>query len=534
MRRPAENSEQGAIAGGSRAAWLRRAVVGALLLDGAAPFWSGRFLPFLDLPQHLALARILGDPSDAVAGFEQFFRIDHGPTPYWGYLAPMWALTRILPLELANRILLSLWAIALPVSVARALRAFGRDWRWAAFSLPLIWNSHLFYGFTAMLVSMPIFFWTLALSAEAFAGGAGRARSRVALAVLAIVVFCAHVQTYLLLVVSIVALAVIAAGGARAIGGRLVPLLPSIALLALFVYSQLASGTPPISPLHAEHSPRYGQVGSPEAWSYEPPSETLSRMPARLWGGYSDGSDDWLGMAWLLLLVVALLVSRGSAAARLPTGSPWRESAGEVACLVAFAAYLFLPEEFAGQPWFNQKYLVFAALLAPSFLVAPATGGRRWLLAAAAALGFVAHVNAAWKIALFQREAAGFEAVLETAEPGRRLLGLVFDRGELGAFRLGPFLHFPAYYVARQGGDAGLTFAGRPAIPIRYRAGAQARHPSEWRPWEFDWRTMSGAYDYFLLRGRTFGGATEIERRGRLVAAAGAWRLYARNRLEPP
>ncbi|MEO7795865.1 MAG: hypothetical protein ABIV06_13935, partial [Thermoanaerobaculia bacterium] len=79
-----------------------------------------------------------------------------------------------------------------------------------------------------------------------------------------------------------------------------------------------------------------------------------------------------------------------------------------------------------------------------------------------------------------------------------------------------------------QGGDAGFTFAGLPAQPVRYRPEGQALHPDEWKPWEFDWEEMAAGYDNFLLRGEAAGGAMEIERRADLVLEAGTWRLYAR------
>ncbi|MEO7795061.1 MAG: hypothetical protein ABIV06_09835, partial [Thermoanaerobaculia bacterium] len=467
---------------------LERAVVAVLLLDGAAPFWAGAYLPLVDLPQHLALARILGAPHDAAAGFDHFFRLQVGPSPYWGYLAPVWLLAKLMPLELASRIFLSLWAVVLPLSIGRLLRALGRDWRWAAFSLPLIWNSHLFWGFTALLASMPLYFYTVAIAIERFDLGPPDRRTDLRLGGLALAVFLCHVQGFLLLVASLLLLSLLQGGGVRRHARRLIFLVPALALFGLFFASQVA-GDEPMSPLHAMHRPRYSQVTGPDAWDFESPGVTLSRLPERIWGAYTDGSDDAIGAAWILLLIVGLIFARGAGeAGRERSPASFR---GELLCLLALGCYLCLPYELAGQPYFNTRYPVFAALLAPVFLTQPATGRRRALCAAAAALGFVAHLNAAWKFAAFQRETEGFDAVLARIPAGRRVLGLVFDRGERDLFRLGPHLHFPAYYVARQGGDAGFTFAGLPAQPVRYRPEGQALHPDEWKPWEFDWEEMA-------------------------------------------
>ena len=63
--------------------WSRiESLVVALSLTAVAwPFWAGRFLPFLDLPQHLALSTIIAHYRDPASRFAMFYQIDGRITP---------------------------------------------------------------------------------------------------------------------------------------------------------------------------------------------------------------------------------------------------------------------------------------------------------------------------------------------------------------------------------------------------------------------------------------------------------------------
>jgi len=506
-----------------------RALAAALLLAGAAPLWAGRFLPFLDMPQHLGLASVLSRYGDPATGFSRFYAIDRAVDPYWGYYAPMWLATRLLPLELANRVVLSAWAVALPLSVGFALRALGRDWRWAVFALPLVWHANLFFGFAAFLLSMPVFFLAVALAArrlEAEVPGRG-----VALAAAAAALFLAHVQTYLLFGACALVLFAAEWRGARWALSRALPLAPSLLLFAAWFAPTFLWNPTAGQPL--VHTPHYRAFGSlfDLGAAFEPLAEALARAPERLWGMYADGSGSSAGAAWLVILALAVALGGGPAS---PGAAPaeglrgaLRAHRGELLAVAAFACYAFLPARIAGQWYLNARYLVFAALLAPAFVGARAAGFRLALAGAAAALALFCDANAAAKVAAFQREAGGFARLLDCMEPGRRALGLVFDPAARG-IRQPLFLHFPAYYQALRGGDVGFSFAGLPSIPVRYREGAPAPHPGEWAPQDFRWGEMGPSYDYFLVRGKPRGDAARLAEHADAVAEEAGFTLWRR------
>jgi len=526
-----------------------RTLATALVLAGAAPFWAGRFLPFLDMPQHLGLANVLARYPEPATAFSSFYAIDGGVNPYWGYYALMWLFTRALPLELANKLLLSAWAIALPLSVGFALRSLGRDWRWAAFALPLVWHENLFFGFTTFLVSMPFFFLAVGLLARDLrAERPDRIRAAL-LALAAVAAFLSHVQTYLLLCLSALALGAVEWRGLRFALRRAVPWVPSLGLFAAWFLPTFAWNRSPRSPLaHTANYRAFGSLGDLGA-VFEPKAETLARASERLWGMYADASGELLGASWVLLFALALALAgwpdpggpaeglappgEGDASGRGGARAAFRARPGELLAVLALASYLLLPAQVAGQWYLNARYLVFAALLAPAFLAARAAGPRRLLAVAAAVLALWADANAAWKVAAFQSELDGFASLVGRMAPGRRVLGLVFDGRPRSPLRHPLFLHFAAYYQALRGGDVGFSFAGLPSIPVRYRPGAQAPHPGEWAPQDFRWEPMGPHYDYFLVRGVPIGDAAHLEDHAERVADGAGFTLWERRGASP-
>jgi len=90
--------------------------------------------------------------------------------------------------------------------------------------------------------------------------------------------------------------------------------------------------------------------------------------------------------------------------------------------------------------------------------------GRAVLLAAAAAALFWLHPSAV-------ADRASFEQVLRAAEPGRRLVSLMFQQRSRW-FQFDPYMQFGMCYEVERGGRARYNFAEVPWTPIRFRSDA--------------------------------------------------------------
>jgi hypothetical protein len=509
------------------------AAAALLLAAAAAPFWAGRFLPFLDLPQHLGLAAVVARHADPTTAFARTYALDLRPTPYWGYYAAMWLLSRALALETANRVLFTAYAIAIPLASAYLLASFGRDRRWAVFAVPLAFGTNLFFGFATFLLSIPLFLVALGLAERHLAAAHPRPRVAIALAAATCAVYLCHAQTYLLLGLCVAVLLAAHARGVRWTITRAVPFLPSLALFGewfwrSFVLREAAAS----AAAHTVHHGGYGRVGELGA-VWEPWQVVLGTMAERTFGAFTDGSDRRLGGVLLVAFAAALALAYGPAPVQGDGDQPapvrrWLlPRRCELLVVALLASYLLAPMEISGQWYVNPRHLVFAALALPLLLARPATGARAAVAAAAAAVALAVCANAGLKIGAFQRQVGPFDAIEAALPVGGRVLGLPFDLGAAGPVRLWPFVHFACYAQVLAGDDVGFSFAGLPSIPVRYRPGMQAPHPYEWTADAFDWRSMGPAYDAFLVSGTPRGrGGADLRLHAEVVARGGAFTLW--------
>lgn len=515
--------------------WIERGASALLLAAAAAPFWSGRYLPFLDLPQHLGLAAVVTRHGDPATRFALYYTLEPRITPYWGYYGAMWLLGQALPLELANRLLFTAYAVGMPLASAYLLGCFGRDRRWAVLSIPLVFNTNLFFGFGSFLLSIPLFLFALGLAERHLGGERARLRQALPLAAVAVLVFLFHAQTYLLLGICVALLLAVRAGGghgARWIAARCLPYLPSLALFACWFWRSFVGAERAGVEEHTVHHRTYGGVAGLGA-VYEPLRAVLERVPERLAGAFTDRSDLRIALALLAVFAVAMATAYGGAprAEGDPRPARWRcfllARRCDLLVLALLGSYLLAPMEISGQWYVNPRHLIFGALALPLLLGRPARGWRAALVAAGAVVSLVACANAAAKVVAFQRQVGPFDAVARALPRGGRVLGLPFDNGAGGPVRTWPLLHWACWEQVLAGGDVGFSFAGLPSIPVRYRPGMQAPHPYEWRPEQFDWAAMGASYDAFLVSGVPRGrGGDELRKNAAVVVKAGIWSLW--------
>jgi hypothetical protein len=249
--------------------------------------------------------------------------------------------------------------------------------------------------------------------------------------------------------------------------------------------------------------------------------DRLLELPGLIGGG---GLPDDLAALYAL---VAVGVIAGLA------GRPSRDPVRWSPLLVIAAAYLLFPFKLRGVAFLYER---FAAFLVPALLVAlePAERGprevRRMLQLALPAVWLAILAS---RFAAFQEEARGWDEIQACMKPGKRVRPLIFLRGSEnmpGAF---PFLHFPAYYTAEQGGWIGFSFAANYTSFARYRPGVSfgIATEKEWDPGDFDAPREVPLYDYFVAHARQDPGPSLFQTSPeplRLLCQSGNWFLHAR------
>ena len=486
-------SAAGETAPASRIFWLCFLACGAATL---LPLWLVEFLPATDLPQHYAQIA-LWQQYDAGAGGDVYWL--NWFTPYlFGY-----SLVRLVafavPIEAAFRVVLSAYVIALPLAMYAWLAALGRPRELALLAFPAAFGFSFQWGFFNYTCALPVALFFLAYGERHLLQPTRR--SAAGLALFSVLLFFAHVMILAGCGVLLACRAVVR----RGILGGLVALCPA-ALGALLV-------PPWMMLIRANHPAARTSAMGWEGW------ERLLQLPTRMFGVEGDTWAKALGIALVAWVLVSFAIARS------------REHTRFLVPAAALLLYAAMPSWTMDTYFLAQRFAVVFALT-----LVPALAWPTGRVARGVALGLLVLLVAAWdglqlsRFRGFDEEARGLSDVLAKAEPGRSMLGLMYER-ESAHIAPSPFLHAPAYYQARKGGVIGFSFAVFFPELVRFRPGmAPQMTPNvEWDPGRFDWNT-DGWYQYYLVRTTKAPGARLARaiqsKRVQLVAQSGAWSLY--------
>jgi hypothetical protein len=467
-----------------------RFVLVASSLINAAPLWAAKYLPFTDLPEHVAAASTLRHWFDPAWRDPQTFALAFGKSQYLAYHVVV-ALLDVdgKHADLANRLVMTAVAVALPFAMRSLLRAYGTDERLALFACPLFWCRPLVIGFLPYMAALPVLLYALALAVHQV-----RAPSRrrgVGLAALAVLVFYLHVSAYAVLALVAVVLALLppfdaVAGPLRRRLASLAWLAPSLGALGAWVVLSDQQGGPAL--LTSETAVRYLPQASLglffAAWTHD------------LWVSHL---DEWLAVAfWLLFLWLGAqrgVAEPGGARAVAARFAPF-------ACVLLL--YLVVPFKVGAGAMLNVRLGVLLALFI--LLVPRPDPGppSRWPFLLAVVMLVVGAGNAASQIRGSQRELGDLDAVLAQIPPGARVLSIHFER-DSAYTHSAPWVHVLAHHRTRRGGVASMSFSEMSHWPIQYRPETRPPRKSvmfwDFEPCVFRNSEDGDYYDFVVSRG---------------------------------
>ncbi len=465
------------------------------------------FLPFVDLPQHVAQAQLWLHLHGAnVARLFESQLIPQVNVLALLVLAPLHALSSE---GLAVRALLALYIGGLACSLYRLTRVLGTPAWGAVAGLLFAVQFNLWYGFLSYCLALPVFVLLVSRWAGSAAAHAPRATKRT-LAVDALlwwVLLLGHTLVFAFALATF-ALWIGFGAGRRMRVGRAMALLPALGWFAWWNISNRA--------LLARHFPEGG--GALDA-IWEGPGTKLQDLGRSLLVASSPGRTETV-VLWVIAAVTLWLLLRGAPASTSGASAPrnWVRWAGALG-LVAYCAlpYSIYERDRVTYGLFilYQRFAVFAPLLVLPTLKAPSGRTTRRLLAAAVA---ACHIVLAlqWNAVLTNvaKEAAPLDDAIATMAPGRVLKSLIYKPYPAG-LRFESFLHVASYYQARRLGETDQSFAVLLPSPIHYR---DLRHPylslqdEHLRPEEFDFEHGGPLYDFILtyVAPSTLPGATTL------------------------
>jgi hypothetical protein len=407
--------------------------------------------PFVDYPQHVAIAAVLrrlADPSSFAHGFYEANLLTYNGL--FDELAAL--LSFVMPVERAARLLV---VVALELFTIGCFALFERQraHRLAHVLLvPLLPSFALFWGFTNHLLGMGLGFVFAGALARVVAAGDRRLGRNAALAALGILLAHTHVLATLVALVVAGAFVLDEAlrdeaslrGGARRIVHAAALVAPAC-VFCIFVHLRQVT----------THAQAY--VVADEGTT-DRPLEKLAWFGARVTGALA--SHDDARLVWAALAIAATLALCG---ARAQHGAERRPL--PLPPLALTSAYFLVPGVFVG------TYLVYPRLALPAAAtllgLVRARRAPRALEAAAFLVAAATFMVTGRALVRFDAEARDLEAVLAEVPP-RAALTAVHEAAQTPDFEPPVLQHVAAYHVARHDTHAAGLFGAYASLPVRF------------------------------------------------------------------
>jgi len=472
--------------------------------------WLLPVIPGHDLPQHLAIARILagrGDPRIAA-----LYHVDTGDAYSTVHRALAWIAARS-SIHFASRLTYAAYALLVPVAFASLVRALhgSRGARvTAVLGVALVWNPIACMGFLPFLLALPPFLFGVAALVR-FARD-GRARDAAVAIALAVFLGAIHVVALAIFVAfaALFALAFLRKGPAA--------LAAALAMLAIVLVARE-------SPSASWHG-RLTLAAVAPFWVS--PTEKANMALATIFGPFPRRTR--LAIEVVALALAALVSLRRSRTCVRPRATKrFAIAAFAFFVLAALAPSSVRRPDDLSYIDFRMLVLAGAVVLAA---VPPSWFSRRApRLALAAAMTMLV---ACWARELrgASREAEDGVALVSRLVEDDRLLALSFHDRSAYFDESNAMNHYVGVYHTALTGGVTTLFWGKFArhLPIGYRRGEEPPHPYDWHPWEFTPRQVHAATHVLVAWPDANDGWRKREGASRLLATPGLRAVECRGR----
>jgi len=449
-----------------RATPFKRATLSLLLLLIAAallaPVWTVRYVPLVDYPNHLASAFVLAHLSDHAFQFYRFYAPDWNTYPYLAMDVILLGLQRLLSVDLAGRVLLSLCLVSVPAAAWFFIRHANPGQESLALWSLLVSNNLYFFLFGMVNLQLSLALWLVVIGVWLQYVARPRWSLWCLLLILTTALYFTHLLGFGMACLVMTAYALFARRPFRQLWRSWVLFLPG---MYLFLHSR-----PPVGSLALGFQ---GLIGKAEG--------LLLLMAA-----YSPVLDFGTLLAIVMTFAIAVTVTRD-----FKWNYRWL---GVLGCI--FALYWVFPSSYRAAMKADIRLLPFAFLLG----LASVNLGRR-----ARTIGLIA-------VVLFLLRAGEVERRFKSVQPHLEQLSESFSAIPEGA-RVLPVIdwwqardavegEFWAYGVIRRGWFSPCLFHDPGVHPFRIKLQAYTPCSPNWIPVEsWDWGRIRNEFDYAWVYG---------------------------------
>lgn len=461
----------------SRRATLLHWTAVALVIAG---LFVTRLLPSVDYAQHLALSDVARRMADPAAPESAEYQFNYFTYNGLFHLVVAW-LGRMVPIELAGRLVVALSLAGMAAAVLALVRVLRRPPVHAALFTPILFSFSLGWGFVNYVLATTLAAWALVFLARAAIRPTALAIA--AVGVLGLACAFAHVLAMLILCLA-------GAGLALELAWRVTPSSGPLPLRLLRVSLRAAVAALPLLVGCIYCVEVYRQQYGWDPNMYRDPTLEGSAPPIwekLIWFGafatdlFWDASDQLFLWAAIALMVGSEWLSWKQR--RAGTLSPEDPPPILLPFVLLTLAYFATPMVLVGThlifPRLAQWAVLGAVLATPRYPLEAEARARTWILRVALLGG----LNLLLHCALYAFETNDASRVIDDLPPGRSATAVIWEPGTY-AFRNGTLTHLAAYYAARKHGQWAFAFARYLSVPVRFKPGAQPPWPA--RGWEFE------------------------------------------------
>jgi hypothetical protein len=483
--------------------------------------FSPRYLPCQDFPNHVAITRGLMDLAAGDETANRFYASTLGLKPYHGYYLLARALGSVAGADVANRILIAIAVLGIPLSLCLLLVALDPEKKWLSLlGFGLAFSDIYFVGFAGFLLAIPCMLVSWALCVRLVRSTEVGLGPVLAMNGALLLAWLLHPFA-----------AMLGLGGIGVLG---IALTRDLRLLTRLVAGALPMGLATL------------------AWVLSSPvASRASRLPMVFKIEYFARTPvfgpDCAGALPLAVAALALGVFAGCGLHAALRARARPAFAPSLLALALLGVFLAAPFAAGSVVWLDLRvapvaWLAIVAALPAAWVSTRLARGAVVAAAGAALAGvLVCHVR-------FDREMAPLSNVIEAMPAGRRVLPIVADPSSAACrpfyARSGripfysPYAHFASYGIAQKGGITPfVTFHPKLRwIPLRLRDPyyeAEFSIAEPFRPKALLERlpALAPHFDVILVRGVDDAAATRLDAVAKRIAEDGAFSLYV---VTPP
>ncbi len=478
-----------------------------------------RVFPFLDTPNHLAIAtiyRYYGEPTNQ---FARYFALDTFLKP--NVLHLFFCGTKLFPsVEFANKIFYCLYVLLFPLAIFSVIKKIGGNQWFSLLSFLFLYNINVLYGFNGFIIAIPFVVYTFSCMLTYV--HEQNVLSGVALAGLLLVLYFMHVLAALFALLIVCTGCLLLNNKSFYCGiKKCLPVLPAVALIAIWWYQDTE------------------QYASESLISFLCNYYTREYFDSLYLRGGFLIFDNFRLFAGILGYVLALTFSLfviGLFVMGLFSPKRKQQDAEIRSCLkpliifivCSSAVFLLIPERLPGYSFLFERFSVFifiALILIGSMLFS--AGLKMPLTGAICVVCFLHFFLWADYFRAFDKENALFNRdFFSSVSNEKKLAGLMFDYRFRGR---SVYDNFTDYFIVWKQGIATTRVIDERSFPVKRRVGKDVL--PQYIEWAGKYDSYAGQYakmDYILVRGELTRKTQEQMREFCIRKQADSWFLYER------